>query len=90
VGPVVVVLVDPCWHSGQALVIAWAEPFESPPVGQGAMAALDLAVGLRPGGAGVSGGEAELGAGVAPQSAAVCRAVVCRHTVSTNVSGQYS
>src|SRR5664279_3640836 len=48
VWPVVVVLVNPCWHSCPSLAFAGVEAFERPAVGQGALEALDFVVGLRP------------------------------------------
>jgi hypothetical protein len=70
------------WHSRSTLAFAGVEAFEGPAVCQGAVEAFDLAVGLRPVGAGAFGSDPGLGAGLTTQTVAVGRAVV-RRTRST-------
>src|SRR3954453_503763 len=87
VGPVMVVLVQP---GRQGLSTGWLaeeHPGEGPAVGQGAVEALDLAVGLRPVGPGALGLDAQLGAGGAPGVGAVCRAVVAQHAFDGDAAG---
>jgi hypothetical protein len=72
---VVVVLVDPCWQGGSAGGFGVVELLERPAVGEGAVEAFDLAVGLGPVGPDPLVGDAELGAGLAPEAGAVAGAV---------------
>ena len=62
----VVVLVEPCWQSLAAFAFGGVAAGVAPAVGQGAVEAFDLAVGLWPVRAGAGVLDAELGAGVAP------------------------
>lgn len=62
-------------------------PGVGPALGEGAVEAFDLAVGLRPVGAGAFGVDAELGAGVAPGEGPVGRAVVGEDTFDGDAAG---
>jgi len=73
---VVVVLVDPCWQSGEPGGFGVVELLEGPALGEGSMEPLDLAVGLPPVEAGLLRGDAQLQPGVAPQVGLVAAAVV--------------
>ena len=78
VGSVVIVEVEP---AGRAVAggFVTVEPGVGPAVGQGAVEAFDLAVGLGSVGPGPFVGDAEVGAGVAPGVGAVGGAVVGQH-----------
>lgn len=76
VGAVVIVEVEPAGQGNVALVGRLVEADVGPSVGQGAVKALDLSVGLRSVGTGPFGGEAKFGARVAPGVGPVRRAVV--------------
>ncbi|RLK09719.1 DNA-binding SARP family transcriptional activator [Micromonospora sp. M71_S20] len=65
----------------------WVLPAEGPPVGQGSVEAFDLAVGLGPVGAGLLGGDAEFGAGIAPGVGLVGGAVVGQHPLDDHTAG---
>jgi hypothetical protein len=71
VGSVVVVFVEPCWQGGSAGGFVEVEAGEGPADGEGEVEAFDLAVGLGSVGPGVFRGDAESGADVASQIAAV-------------------
>ena len=62
VGPVVVVMVDPCWQSRESGGFGAVELLEGPALGQGPVEAFDLAVGLWPVGAGLLGRDVEIAA----------------------------
>jgi hypothetical protein len=72
----VVVVVEPCWQGLAAGGFVGVMVGEGPAVGEGAVEAFEFAVGLGPVGPGFLGCDAEFGAGVAPQMAAVGGAVV--------------
>ena len=76
VRPVVVVLVEPVSECVATLLLTGVAASVSPSVGHCAMEAFDLAVGLRPVGAGPLRGDGQLLAGVAPQVRAVGTAIV--------------
>src|SRR5215467_2771306 len=71
-----VVGVQPGVKGGAAFGFGGVGPGVGPFVGQGAVIALDFAVGLWPVGAGVFGGDAQAGAGGSPQAGNVAAAVV--------------
>ena len=71
----VIVFVDPGWGGLAARCFGVVEPFERPPVGEGAVEAFDLAVGLGPVGPSAFVGDVQLSAGVGPQVALAAAAV---------------
>src|SRR3954447_1618115 len=75
VGPVVVVLVYPCWQSGEPGRLGAVELLERPALGAGGVGALDLAVGLRAVRRRPPRVHRELDTGVAPQVGTLGRSV---------------
>ena len=74
-----VVLVQPARKGVAPRDFGWVEPSKSPAGGQGAVDAFELALRLRSGGPGAFWGYPEFCAGVAPEEAAICAAVVGQH-----------
>jgi hypothetical protein len=62
----VVVVVDPVWQGAAPRRFGGVEAAVGPPFGEGAVEPFDLAVGLRPVGAGALVCDAEFGAAVTP------------------------
>jgi hypothetical protein len=79
VGPVVVVLVDPCWQSREPGCLGVVELLKRLPLGQGAVEPFDLSVGL--GAVGPLRCDAEVGTGLASQVRPIAAAVVGEHAV---------
>src|SRR5215831_16409548 len=82
-----VVGVQPGVKGGAAFGFGGVGPGVGPFVGQGAVVALDLAVGLGPVGAGALGGDAELGAGGGPEPGSVAGAVVAEDALDGDPGG---
>jgi hypothetical protein len=87
VGSVVIVEVEPGGEGFAAGVFGAVEASQSPAVGQGAVEAFDLAVGLGPVGPGLLRLDAEFGAGVAPGAGFVGWSVVAQHAFDGDAAG---